>query len=382
MHRNTILLIAVLSFSIAIRLVTVFLPHIENDEVIYQTLAEKITKNFWDYSLRGTQILNQLPKAQYDYPIFRHPPLFIWFIALARMIFGAQFQILIPIVFGALIIWITFLIAKKLYSDKEGLISGVILCFCPILYFVSGKIWVETLFTFLTTLSFYLLILAADKRKIIWFVVSGLVFGLSLLAKYTSLGVLPAFIYYIARKKFPIKALFPFSMSFLMAASFIILPWIFYYYKIMGINTYMNQFKPTPEYLNMFPFCKMAMERPFYFYFTIPFLVAPIYLFSLISSYIFIKDKEDLTLPIWAFSFLLGFTLLGTCKILGYVVRYIVPATPPLAILAARFISGRNKIVLTLAIVLLAYGFFIGILNTLIFQMADIFPISYFMKLL
>ncbi len=259
-----IILIAVIFFSLAIRLPSLFLPHIENDEVIYQTIAEKITKNLWDYSLQGTEILRQLPKAQYDYSIFRHPPLFIWLIALTKVIFGVRFQILVPIIFGILTIYFTFLIAKKLYSYKEALISAVILSFCPILYFVSGKLWIETQFTFLGSLSFYLLLLATEKNKWIWFSISGLVFGLSLLSKYTSLGILPAFCYYILQKKFPIKKLFLFSLSLLIAASILILPWLFYYYRILGADSYLRQFIPTPEYINMFPFCKMTYERPFY----------------------------------------------------------------------------------------------------------------------
>ena len=41
-------------FAIALRLTALFIPHNEADEVIYLTLAEKVTQNFSDYTLQGT----------------------------------------------------------------------------------------------------------------------------------------------------------------------------------------------------------------------------------------------------------------------------------------------------------------------------------------
>lgn len=378
----SLIIIALIFFSLVIRIPSLFLPHIENDEVIYQSVAEKITKDFSDYSLQGTVILNQLPKALYDYPIFRHPPLFIWCIALIRLLFGVPFQILVPIFSGVLTILLTILITNRLYSRKEGLVAGMILSFCPILYFVSGRIWIDALFIFLVVLSFYLLIIAVNKNNCLWFALSGLAFGLSLLTKYTSLGGALAFVYYVWTKKIPIKKLLLFAFSFFVAAALIILPWLFLYYKVLGSGSYVSQFKLIPEITNMFPFCKTISQRPLYYYFVRLFLVAPVYIFSI--AYIFTKKKntEDYTLITWVFSFLIGFTILGMLKIGGYVLRYIAPAMPMLSILAARFISNRNNRIWLLFIILLAYGFLAGILNILFFQQADLDPVTYFMKLL
>jgi len=54
---------ALLLFSLGMRLPAIFIPHIENDEVIYQTLAEKVSKNIHDYTLQGTPLIEQLPRG-------------------------------------------------------------------------------------------------------------------------------------------------------------------------------------------------------------------------------------------------------------------------------------------------------------------------------
>jgi len=84
---TTVILIAIILFALAIRLPALFTWHIENDEIIYQVLADKVSKNFSDYSLQGTAILEQLPAEIYDKPLFHHPPLFIYWIILFKLLF-------------------------------------------------------------------------------------------------------------------------------------------------------------------------------------------------------------------------------------------------------------------------------------------------------
>lgn len=377
-----LILLAVILFSLAIRLPALFIPHIENDEVIYQTLAEKVSKNFNDYTLQGTPLISQLPKSAYDYPIFRHPPLFIWLLALIRRICGMKFEILLPIASGILTILVTYLIAKRLYSQEHGLISVLILSFCPILWFTSGKIWMETTFTLLTSLSFYILIIASDRKDWFWFGLAGLIFGLSLLTKHTSLGILPAAAYYIWRQKFPFKNLVIFGFCFFVAALLINLPWLYHYYKVMGTISYGNQYKVTQEYMDMFPFVKLVASRPFYYHFVALPFIYPVYLISWIGIFSKIRNRKDLSEVIWGLSFIIGFTSLGIIKYLGFNIRFLVPALPAFSILAADVIIRDKRIFYPLLIIFLSYGLLTGFLNIYIFQCADVFPISHFIPLL
>lgn len=380
---NTRLMLgAIIFFSLAIRLPALFIPHIENDEVIYQTLAEKVSRNFnlKDYTLQGTPLISQLPRTHYDYPVFRHPPFFIWGLALIRRLFGVKFEILLPILAGILTILTTYLIAKRLYSPEHGITAALIISFCPILWLTSTKIWMETTVSFLLTLTFYILLIASDKKSWLWFCLTGLTFGFSLLTKHISLVLIPAIVYYLWRQHFSFKNLMIFSSCFFIVAALVNLPWFYYYYKIMGTIFYGNQYITTQEFMDMFPFVRMSTNRPFYYYFvTLP-LISPVYLISWISVFNKIKQRKDLSEVVWSLSFILGFTSLIIIKYIGCNMRFIFPALPAFSILAAETIIRNKRIFYPLLIILLAYGFFTGFLNTYIFQCADAFPATFFLS--
>ena len=80
-----IILVAIVLLALSMRLPALFTQHIENDEVILQVLAEKVSENPKDYSLQGTAVLDRLPKSVYDKPLFHHPPLFIYGLILFKV---------------------------------------------------------------------------------------------------------------------------------------------------------------------------------------------------------------------------------------------------------------------------------------------------------
>lgn len=360
--------------------ISFFLPHIENDEVIYQALAKKISKKPFDYSIQGTEILSQLPKAQYDYPVFRHPPLFILLLALIYKILGVKFGIFIPILSGLFTIFIGFLIAKRIFSLKEAIVTAAILAFCPILFFASTKVWIDTTYVSLMCLSFYVFICAYERQNYLITVFSGAIFGLAILTKYPSLGIAPAILMYAYFKRNSFKDFFLRLFLFSITAFLITLPWLYYYRKAMGGFTYAAHFKTTPEFVEMFPFVKMTFERPDYFYLQQLVIVTPVYLFSIFYLLSGLKKKENVVLLIWILSFLAGFIILFKLNIVGYTFRFLLPITVPLAVLSARAIIKWEKFLLPLGIIFIFYQLIAGILSSYIFYSADIFSIFYFLK--
>jgi hypothetical protein len=128
-----IVFFSIIMFAIALRLTALFIPHNEADEVIYLTLAEKVTQNFSDYTLQGTPLLAKLPKATYDQPIFLRPPLFVYLLAFFG-IFHAQ--VFLPLLSALGTLWTTSAIATKLSKQNNQIIlSCLVLSFCPILLF-------------------------------------------------------------------------------------------------------------------------------------------------------------------------------------------------------------------------------------------------------
>lgn len=374
---TTLILIGVLLLSLSIRLPALFTRHIENDEVILQVLAEKASENPKDYSLQGTAILGQLPKIVYDKPLFHHPPLFIYGLTLFRNLLGVKCQILLPIFASVLTVLIIFAIGKELYDESVGLIAAFIFSICPIVLHASTKIWIDAVLTLFCTLSVYLSVLSVKREKAFWYILAGISFGLAVISKISALAIV-APIAYLFLKNFNAKRL-PNVLYFIIFSILIASPWLFIFYRTFG-TFFPWWIKPSEEPLRMFPFIKMAMARPWFFYFSNISAVAPIFLFAWIGMIKSIKHPDKWLEFIWVLCLILGFTLVGIMDLEGYVTRYIMPAIPALAILAAKILSTKNKILWIIACVFLAYGLSTAILNAFLFQVADVFPFFYFLK--
>ncbi len=377
--KTTLILIGILLLSLSIRLPALFTRHIENDEVILQVLAEKVAQNPTDYSLQGTAVLDQLPKIVYDKPLFHHPPLFTYGLALFKNLLGVKFQVLFPILASILTVLIIFAIGKELYDENVGLIAAFIFSICPIVLHASTKIWIDAVLTLFCALSVYLAILAVKREKTFWYILAGISFGLAVLSKISALAIIVP-IAYLFIKDFNAKRL-PNVLYFIIFSTLMAGPWLFIFYKTFG-TFFPWWIKPSEEPLRMFPFIKMAMDRPWYFYFSNISAVAPIFLFAWIGMIKSIKHPDKWLEFIWVLCFILGFTLVGIMDLEGYVTRYIMPAIPALAILAAKILSTKNKILWIISCVFLAYGLSTAILNTYLFQVADVFPFFYFLNFL
>ena len=374
-----IMLIGLLLFSFSIKLPALFTQHVENDEKILQVLAEKVSKNPMDYSLQGTAILNQLPRTVYDKPLFHHPPLFIYGLILFKAIFGVKFQILFPILCSVSTLLVIYAIGRELYSKSVGLIAALIFSVCPIVLHASTKIWIDALFALLCTLSVYFAILAIKKEKAFLYILTGISFGLALLSKISALVII-APIVYLLLKDFSMKRLIN-ILYFVTFTILIVGPWLFIFHRTFGVF-FPWWIRPSGSSLSLFPFIKIAMDRPWYFYFSNITKVAPIYLLAWISMIKAIRKPDNWLEIIWALSFIGGFTFVGIMGLEGYVTRYVLPAVPALAILSARIIVMKNKLLWVISGIFLVYGLATAIFNAFLFQVADVFPLFYFLNFL
>jgi len=374
---SNLILFAILLFSLALRIPALFIPHIENDEIIYQTLADKVSKHPFDYTLRGTEILKNLPKANYDQPLFHRPPLFVYLLALFMGSLGVNWGVLLPIFSGVLVIIALFSMVRQLYNEKLAIISILIVSICPLLLFCSMRILIDAQLTLFVTLTICSFLVALRNKKKLWFAVSGLILGLAILTKEPGLFTIIPCVYLLFKEGIS-KEKIANLVYFLGSCILVIFPWYYHFY-----NTYGTIFpwwaKIFPENIEMFPFVKMAVNRPWYFYFQNITLSMPLYVFAWISIIINLKRRRMLTEILWVFSFLVPITIYGIMG-QGYQTRYILPAVPALAILCADMLSEKNEIVWGVAIMLLGIGFLTGILNSYIFHPADIFPLYYFFK--
>ncbi|MFC1624262.1 ArnT family glycosyltransferase [Candidatus Omnitrophota bacterium] len=374
-----IILVTIILFSLALRLPALFSQHIENDELIYQVLADKVSSNPGDYSLQGTAILNQLPKIIYDKPLFHYPPLFTYGLILFEKLFGDKYQILFPVLASVLTILIIFAIGSELYDEKVGLTAAFILSFCPITLHSSTKIWIDAVLTLFCALSVYLSVLAVKREKAFWYILAGISFGLAVLLKFSALLIIAPIAYLFLRKLNAKRLIY--AAYFLIFSMLVTGPWLFIFYKTFG-TFFPWWVSPSEELARMFPFIEMTMNRPWYFYFSNLGKVAPIYLFAWVTMARSIRRTHEWLVPIWALAYIGGFTLIRLMGMGGCIMRHILPAIPAFSILSARLAFTKNKILCVISSVFLAYGLMTGVLNAFFFQVADVFPFSYFLALI
>ncbi len=120
------------------------------------------------------------------------------------------------------------------------------------------------------------------------------------------------------------------------------------------------------------PFIRMMVNRSWHFYLSHLVLLAPIYLFGCFAFVERLRKKESLLEPIWVLCYLIPLTVFGLTG-QGYQTRHFLPALPALAILTADGLCRLGSQVRILAVILLAYGLWTSLLNSLLFKLADLF---------
>ncbi len=165
-----IALIAIFFLGIFLRYYGFHQPHgLTFDEGLYaHLLAPQLEEDPTNYS---TQIAYQRLIAQSDRPIpkyldrplFKHPPLYCYLIAVNYKFFGRSdlSAVSVSILLGSLMILAVFFLGTALYDRRVGLLSALFLCIEPIHWVCSEKIWMET------TLSLFVLLAVLDRKSVV-----------------------------------------------------------------------------------------------------------------------------------------------------------------------------------------------------------------------
>lgn len=108
-------------------------------------------------------------------------PVYPIFLASIYGVFGRDFFIvrIFQSIFSALICWFIFLIARRVFGAKTGLIATLISIFFPLHIFTSGLLYVTTLITFFLSVMIYSALKMLDSNSIVWPVMTGIFLGLA-----------------------------------------------------------------------------------------------------------------------------------------------------------------------------------------------------------
>ncbi len=230
-------------------------PNRSIDEIVYYRMGKQVLSaglsgyNTIPYARELTAQGRELP-SYFFAPIFKYPPVFTFFIALSMKLFGTSLlsAAYIPLLTGALMIPLVYLLGSLLFTPLIGLCAAILLWQDPVNIISSQKVWMDSAMGFWTLLAVTLFISGVKKNRDILLILAGLTCGLAVLTRYTGILIEAIFVLYalmcrkdlFKRKNFYFTLLLPFVF---------LLPWWLWNLKIFGMDIVGLQLKMHPEIL-------------------------------------------------------------------------------------------------------------------------------------
>ncbi|RMA97605.1 ArnT family glycosyltransferase [Hydrogenothermus marinus] len=281
----------------------------------------------------------------YNYePRFNKPPLTYYLSALSCFIFGiSEFAIRLPIVLMALgSVFLTFLIGRRLYGFKVGIISAFIMSVS--LQFIGNSRYVspEVPLTFFFLLTLYLFLIGYKEKNFKYILLSYISLGLVVLTKgFPYIFVIGAIVifYLLIENNFNLKN---FWKDFLFLKIWIGLPitiaigfwWYIYEYLKFGDSFWNVYYKETFGRALNKPTPFFSIKNLTYYWIVILWAFLP---FSLAFYFALIKYFKQLKtfsfIFAWFWIMIIIFTIAK-----GKLPTYIIQAFPAMSILTAYFI--------------------------------------------
>ena len=171
----------------------------------------------------------------------RRGPLFQCLLILTYMIFGVSFKssILIPQFFGTVSVVLIFLLGRRLFDSKTGLVAALIATLNPMLTNLSAWVLRETLSVALVLLLILVVHFSvktsSSKKSLLAVFLSGVVSGLIILNREEMIVVIPAacigYLFFMEKKRWDLVKK---SSIFLMATLLVMSPWLAYSHAHFG----------------------------------------------------------------------------------------------------------------------------------------------------
>lgn len=217
-------------------------------------------------------------------------------------------------------------------------------CADPLLMFVSRRIWIDSLLSGLMALSMALLLSAAGKRRRMTLAAAGSLLGLAALAKLTALILVPVFLFVCVRDEETWKHRAASMTVILLPLIFLVVPWLVLFYLKTGVFV-PSWVKPDARLMELYPFVRIAVERPWYYYvvklvFIMP--LAAVALWALVRERAIWTNRTLQVAASW-FCVVIGtLTLMGISGY-GFQMRHIAPAVAALYIIVLVMLMRRER---------------------------------------
>ncbi len=161
-------------------------------------------------------------------PFFR-APLYPFFLSLLIKVFGEDLYFLriVQILIGSLSCVLIYLLARRLFDSRIALLASLFACFYAPFVYYQAEFQDMFLIIFLNILLIYLLFLAQKKPSVFRFFLSGIILGLSAIARPNILlfaVFIPFWAFFYFRDKVTTKTIFIFILFFILGLFLIVLP--------------------------------------------------------------------------------------------------------------------------------------------------------------
>lgn len=157
-----------------------------------------------------------------------YPPLYRLFLAGAIFLLGESIWKIkfVQIVLSTINVWILFLLGEELFDRRVALVGALLFSFYPTLIGFTHYLWSETLFIFLLSWAFYLLVRFASIRRRGYLVGGGALLGLSALTRsvvFFSLPFLVLWLFLVHRRG--IRSTFLSALLLTSSCLLVVVPW-------------------------------------------------------------------------------------------------------------------------------------------------------------
>jgi len=174
------------------------------------------------------------------HPTVDRAPLWPATIAAIEGLFGAQnynVRLFLSVV-GSGTCVLVYLFAKDVFSQRTGIVAGIIAAFAPQLYVYDGWMNAESLDIFLTFAFCYALLRLQQTSKRSWLICSGILLGLVSLERPNGLFVLGLVIVWALiigwKKLLPRREIVQWSLVVVLIACLMVIPWTLRNYLVSG----------------------------------------------------------------------------------------------------------------------------------------------------
>ena len=330
-------------------------PRTEGDERIYWQLAQHLALT-GEYTLRGSPILQEVSRDMYDRPLFHHPPLFPALLSLFARADLENAAVLVSWLGHVLVVIAVAIVGRHLLKRGRAdrsiqspafWLPVLAVSADPLLMFVSRRIWIDSLLAGLVALSVALLVIvegAEGGRRRTMLAAAGALLGLAALAKLTALLLVPVFAFACVRDEDTWAGRAASMAVVLVAMGLFVAPWLVVFYLQYGV-LFPSWVKPDARLMELYPFVRAAVERPWYYYAAKLVLVMPL---ALVAGWALVRERplwSSRTVQIamaWFGVVVVTLTWLGMDGY-GFQMRHIAPAVAALYVVVLALLVDRDR---------------------------------------